>query len=638
MLSRTRHYDAGVPSDRPQNVRARRKTFQDGERKRADYIAKIRTGMTITEACQAVGVTEQTVRKWRERYPMWGVELAMVRAQGRASRGSFDGSFISFRRDYLGMETTWFQARIAHEIENARPGEVTLILIPPEHGKTTLLEDWCTYKLVTDPSFRITVASETVDHGVKILGRVQNRLEPDGPTPRIHADFGPISPEGNRDQVWSARHFDVAGKATSDERDYSMHAVGLKGRVQGTRCDLLLLDDVQDIKSVGSTELYFEIIKQSFLSRPSMFGRTVIIGTRVDEFDVYRKMMDDDLDDHLVRIAAYDIDNSPEWPHPTVKPKEDLPETWAPEGVKFLWPEKYDNDPGDGMHRYRYAALRYRVGETAWARNYMQHPELASNRTFDRDTREKMFDPDRTIIADPRPRTIFDEENRPVGLGPVPVILALDPAIGSVNAVLAAAMHPDVMEVLHVRRNVGLTKYSQIFDVLEEECHQWNTETSFVDMIVVEDKAFQKGLMLDDRMFELQKRFGVRILPNTTGKEKTDSEIGIPAMPTAMWRGEITIPWKPGPSQENMAPLLSDLSIWKPNVPGTKLPQDHTMTLWFAYRKWRIYRNSPVHRPAATDNWRTRRSSPLRTAPRRRSRVTTRPYRGLGRIPQRRAR
>src|SRR4029453_7994098 len=96
----------------------------------------------------------------------------------QGARGYEEGNFVSFRWYYLAMETTWFQNVIADAIEQAEPGEVTLVLIPPEHGKTTLLEDWCTFKLCHDPSFRITVASEKVDHAIKVLGRVRQRFEP----------------------------------------------------------------------------------------------------------------------------------------------------------------------------------------------------------------------------------------------------------------------------------------------------------------------------------------------------------------------------------------------------------------------------------------------------------------------------
>ena len=358
-----------------------------------------------------------------------------------------------------------------------------------------------------------------------------------------------------------------------------------------------------------------------------MFGRTVIIGTRVDEWDVYRLLMDANIDDHLVKIAAYDDGNSPEWPAPTDKPSPDRPETWAPEGVKFLWPDKYDDLPGDGFHRYRYAALRYRVGEVAWARNYMQHPEAAATMTFDQATIDQMKDEARSNITDPHLRE--DGE-------PVPVVISLDPAVGSVNAILSAAMYPKRMEVLHVRRDVGLSKYSQIFDLLEEECHRWSTANSYVDLMVVEDKAFQRGILRDDRMVELQRRFGFRVVPNTTNREKVDPDIGVPSLPLAMWRGEITVPWADKSSRENMEPLLRDLAIWKPGIPGTKLPQDHTMTLWFAHRQWRAVRNNPVHPPADMSTFASR-GSPLRK-PRPRKPMSRTTYRRLGTIPGRRAR
>lgn len=604
----------------------KRADFQEAERRRATAVEAAARGLTLDEIAQSAGVKPDTLKRWTLRFPEFRRDLALARMSMREATKVYDGTFIGFRLAYLGMKTTTFQAKIVEKIEGARPGEVTMVLIPPEHGKTTLLEDWCTYKLCTDPSFRITVASETVDHGIKMIERVRHRLEPDGPTPKVHQDFGPIAPEkGNRTQVWGAKQFDVAQKRQSDERDYSMHAVGITGRVQGTRCDLLLLDDIQDVKSLDMSQKYFEIITQSFLSRPSMFGRTVIIGTRVGEFDVYRLLMDAEIDDHLIKIPAYSESLSPPWPQPKTKPLLEHPETWAPEGTKFLWPDKYDDVPGDGIHRFRYAFLRYRIGEQAWARNYMQHPEAAASMTFDGETTEQMKDQNRSVIT---PIALQQDE------GPTPVVITLDPAIGSVNAVLAAAMYPDRMEVLHVRRDVGLTKYSQIFDVLEEECHRYSTSRSYVAALVIEDKAFQRGILRDDRLVEMEKRFGFRIVPNTTNKEKVDPDIGVPSIPLAIWRGEVTIPWADEASQRNMQPLLDDLHRWRPGIPGTKLPQDHTMTLWFATRYWRGVRDTPIYRQASSEGW-TLRPSPMRKSRPRKLPASRTTYRRLGTIPRR---
>lgn len=613
----------------------------ESQRRREAFIAWVaKTGCTSREACEHFGWGWSTYTGWRNRHEDFGPRVDEARRIARHGRKAYEeGNFISFRRCYLSMETTWFQQQIADAIEAARPGEVTLVLIPPEHGKTTLLEDWCTFKLVTDPSFRITVGSETVDHGEKVVTRVRERLEPGGPTPAIAKDFGPFAPESTKSsQVWGQRRFNVAGKRISDERDFSMNCVGITGRVQGTRCDLLLLDDVQDIKSIELSEKYFEIIKQSFLSRPSMFGRTVIIGTRVGEYDVYRRMIDAQLADKVIRIPAYRVSEGPPWPAPEVKPHIDKPETWAPEGIKFLWPEKYDQEEAGGivipgLHRYRYAALRFRVGEQTWWRIYMQRPEAATSMTFDGATTEAMRDPHRSVIADPRPVTNIETERVPVGdRHPVPVIVAVDPAVGGGNGVLAAAARPTMLEVLNCRLDYGLTKYSQIIEMVEDYCFRYSTQESVVSLVVVEDKAFQKGLLQDDRMMEVQRRFGFRLVPNTTGREKVDPDIGVPAMPMAMVRREITIPWADEISRTAMAPLLDQLHMWRPGVNGVKLPQDLVMCLWFAYRQWRGVRDTPVHPIGDSNDFRAARS-PLRHARPRSIRRRT-PYRSLRGGPQ----
>lgn len=572
---------------------------QRQSRRRAErqetFLGHLRAGHKPRAAAELTGVVMGTVQGWRARDVDFKRAYDLVKAGLRMNAKDFDGSFVNFRKLYLGMETTWFQLKAVDAIENARPGEVTLILWPPNFGKTTLLADWCTYKLVVDSSFRITVGSARIDHSIKVLERVRNRLTSEGPTPKIHEHFGPFEPQEGRgtEHVWAAKKFNTYKKMATDEADYSMAAIGITGSVQGTRSDLMLLDDTQSLANYNQTDAIYETIVQDFLSRPGIFGRTVIVGTRVGEFDVYRKLIENEIVDHLINFPAYNVARSPTWPALSVKPDDRKPETQPPDGIEWLWPEKFPPD--------RMAALRWRVGEPAWARNYMQHPEAATRMTFPKEVTDQMADPFRSALADPQL----------VGRDRVPVVLSLDPAIGGGNATLAGAMRPDRLEVLDCRVDFDLTSYSQIFDILDDYAWRFTTPTSRIEEVVIEDKAFQRGLLQDDRLQEMQRRFGFRIVPNTTGREKADPDIGVASMPSSIRRGEITIPAATDDDGERMSPLLAHLHQWRPNVPGNKLVQDLVMALWFAWRRWRAQRDVPLHRAPQTQQFHSR-PSPLR--------------------------
>jgi len=333
------------------------------------------------------------------------------------------------------------------------------------------------------------------------------------------------------------------------------------------------------------------------------------------------------------------VSTSVYWPAPALKPQLEDESTWAPRGVKFLWPEKYDDDTGFAgrhkeLHRFRYAKLRFQLGEKTWWRIYMQRPEEGDLFTFDRKTTEAMYDEKRTIIDELPPMKAPDGTDMKV-----PVIVALDPSLGGGNGTLAVAGYPDRMEVLHCQLNYDLTKYSQIIEQVREECSRWSGANSYISAVIVEAKSFQKGLLQDERMEEVQRYYGFRLLPNVPLQGpggKVDSDIGVRGMPLAMRRQEITIPWADEFSRENMGTLLEQLWQWQPGKTGAfrssnhhgshnDIPQDLVMCLWFAWRYWRsAVKDSPTWAPVdkASEQFSSR-PSPLR---RRRSRIVTRRY------------
>ena len=265
----------------------------------------------INDACLIAGVTRSAYEKWRQRIPDFAAKADACRIKALENTGveiEEDSSFQIFRREYFGHESPWFHLRAIEAYENTPPGNITLILWPPEHGKTTLAEDYFCYKLATNPEFRITVGSEGQDMARKILGRIRTRMEPTGPYPRYVAKFGPFVPQNasgrKTAQAWGADYFNVYKKSRHDERDYSMVSLGWRSKIAGTRTDHLHIDDIQSRVSLNLTEQMFEIFRQDWLTRPGENGRTSINGTRVGEDDFYEQLMKE-IDSDILRVIKF---------------------------------------------------------------------------------------------------------------------------------------------------------------------------------------------------------------------------------------------------------------------------------------------------------------------------------------------
>lgn len=514
--------------------------------------------MRVMETLRLLGIPKVSFDRWRQNDPVFKEYCEMAKLiRGGPNNGhrwmkkedpADPKSFTDFRKRYFGFSTFYHQAQIKAAIDSTPPGGVTMVLVPPEFGKTSFMEDYCNWKVATNPDVRITIVSEGQPHARKILNRVKRRMVDKRIAPAYINDFGPFLGDTHRTEgrPWSADFFTVAQSA-HDERDYTVEARGWRAAIAGTRTDLLLVDDIQSRRSLNQTQQMLETFRQDFLTRPGKEGITVIVGTRVGIGDFYEACLLEGIVDQLVELPAVDKDG-----------RSLCPEMWPDEAL---------------------IAKRRKVGEATWWRNYMQAPKKAGNQTFTKAMVEGACDLGRRLGE--------------VRSGIVKVC-GLDPAIKGRTALCVAAYSTNRFEVLdaYSEGNLGSTEAILARVDAAAALHRFDT-------LVVETNAFQHGLLEDLRLQALSREHGFRIVPHLTGRNKLDEDLGVARIPSSFTMGEMSIPYGDVSAVERMDQFIEELYNWRPHESGTRLRQDIVMAFWFCWLQWNAHRQGAITKPKA---------------------------------------
>ena len=522
-----------------------------GRDRRNEFVEALHeTEGSIAKALQRTEWSRPAYQKMRERLPEFAAKVDAAR--GLDPRGfEFTGDFAEFRKEFFGFDTSWYQHLIVEALQDNKGGggSITMILLPPEHGKTSILEDWNSFMLAMDPNVAITVGSERQEMARKVLRRVKHRMEDGGPTPEFIARFGPFAPQKRGahfrgHQPWGADFFDVWKKREHDEREYSMQALGISSQIAGTRTHLLQADDITSLKNYNQTDKIVEVFRQDWLSRPGTTGRTVILGTRVGEMDFYETMESEGLVDSLIKLPAINDDG------------------------EYLWPERYSERD--------YERMRRNVGEDAWWRNYMQKPRAVGDATFTEEALEKAC------------RSWITLDN--AALPGYPIYVGIDPALGGICAISAWQHAANELRLVAARTISNLSRAEQIMQELEAMVLMLRDPAKeiFVSDVIIETNAFQKGLANDERLQILADRHNFSVRPHVTGKNKHDEMIGLAQMERSMRQGQIVLPF--GDDDKTRAivePLLQEMRTWRPDKRGNRLRQDRLMSMWFVWILWR---------------------------------------------------
>lgn len=547
---------------------------------RAEMLDLVTSGSSISEARSIAGVSEGQYEKWRARFPQFRQSIDDARrVLIPFTVEDWDGDTASFVRHYFHMEPADFQLDWYDSIENMRLGDILLALWPPGTGKTTSFENYANKVLAVTPETRFTVGARAQKISKKVLNRVRNRMEPDGPTPEYVRDWGPFVPQfgmGRKpNQPWGDTEFNVYKKSVHDERDFSMQAIGRDTSVLSTRCDHLHIDDIQDVKTLGLTDQILDIVRQDWFSRPGEEGKTTIAGNPIADRDVLSELEDDPDLVGILHTKKY----------PMIVTDQVTGEQ------RPLLPKKHTME---NLER-----LAAKAGPARWARNYMMDRSGGGiDRIFDEDAIEASKDYSLSLVDHHAPERSA-------------MYVTVDPALGGWNCIMALEIRKvmvgeamrDQMVIREIREVKGLRSNEQIMEQLGMTIARQRGFGCHITDVVIEEMNFQKGLVNDERLAELKKEYGFALRGHLTGWNKYDPEVGLASMVTNLRAGDLVLPWADDTTTRiEVGELVTQMRRWKNGLRGNKVRIDRLMTLWFGWILWQNRHKRPTEQQEA-EKW-----------------------------------
>ena len=562
-------------------------------------VALIQDGVTVEDACRAVGKSVKSYEYYRASDPQFkeAIDLSRViqKRKGIVSDDDAGISFEDFRSKYLNSQTFDHQRNVISVLEEGEPawlhGNMTyekgfknyvLVNMPPEHAKSmTVSIDYVTYRIVTNPNVRIKLVSKTQAMAKEFLYAIKQRLT----SPQwaeLQRRYAPVEGFKATADKWTADSIYL--ERDSGEKDPTVQALGIGGQIYGARADLIILDDCVTLANASEYDKQIRWIQQEVLTRVGPTGKILVVGTRVDPMDLYREM----------RNPERYPDNKSPWTYlamPAVLEFKDNPKDWV-----TLWPKSdrpWDSDETlpdeEGLYpRWSGEHLRKRRGlidPKTWAMVYQQQ-DVESTAVFAPECVRGSVSGMRAIGP-----LIPGAPGNPTSLSNQYIVAAMDPAMSgdTFSVVIAGDRTTGKRYLLEASRMPAPTP-QQIRDLIKG----W-TEKYQPKVWAIEKNAFQLFLTQDEEINRYLSSRGTRLVSHYTGANKMDAEFGVASM--AGLFGSVDSQGKhmknnlldlPRADNEHIKALIEQLITWSA---GTKNKQDGPMALWFAETQMRDYIN-----------------------------------------------
>ena len=572
-------------------------------------------GMTVEQAVSSAARTLKSYEYYRRTDKVFADKIDRTRlglkSKNFAEVEAVDLSFADFRKKFLHQHTFPHQQNLADVIEANPPSwhhpsmkyekgtadNRILINIPPNHAKSiTITVDYVTWKVVTNPNFRVLIVSQTQQLAADFLYAIKQRL-----THPMYEALQTAYAAGvgfnSKSASWQATRVVFGDELReSSEKDPNIEAVGIGGQIYGKRADMIIVDDAVTLKNANEFEKQIRWLTQDVRSRLNPTGKLVVIGTRVASVDLYKELRNPDRYPgglvpwtYLAMPALLETDEDPDkwvtlWPYSDQPFDGQTDEHKTEEGLYPRW---------HGRHLYN---ERQAMDASTWALIYQQQ-DISDDAIFDpvcvRGSIDGMRKAGRLVPGNP---------GHPRDLNGFSIVCGLDPAMVGDTAAICYA----VDRITHKRYIVDAIKItrpspSQIRQLIID----W-TNLYTPGEWIVERNAFQSFLTQDEGIRQFLATKGTILREHHTGNNKWDSGFGVASMSTLFGTKQAdgkhhrdNIIHLPSDQTENIKALIEQLITWSPTTKGKT---DMVMALWFCEIKAREWLNVGLHQKHHLNN------------------------------------
>lgn len=531
-------------------------------------------------------------------------------------------SLIKFSQDYLGFKNNWHHEffylclenlvyqdkkdgkfyknwRLDRSVPGIKPegkkpkkpinNRFILVLSPRFHSKSTVFSFvYPLWEIVNNPNIRILIVSANEYIARGFVRQIQTQLEIND---KIKEDFGQLQPR--KAKKWGEKAFIV--ERDTIEKDPTVSAAGLMGKIVSKRADIIILDDIIDLESARTEKLrnkvleWYEKVLYPILTEN---GRMIVVGTKWFKGDIYDVIETNKPFDIKIKLKAllYDSAYTNSFLNPrkerlaldadkvfSVGVKRALPGYRKSVHTGVLWPDKWSYE--------KLQEIRRDISDSSFYSQYMNEP--VSN--F-----ESFFKKDKVDIAYKKGNNIslpnsWDNIHYPPHFPHVQLVVAMGVDLAASQDKRADNNAIAIWGLAHngTRYLLYLEEFKGTFDEVKEKIITLYYLFNPIK-VVVESNVFQQ--LLAEQLGQEIDVEGIK----TTSVTKFDEQSGLYHMQMLFDREKVVIPAAMLLTSSNkeakarqgfVQKFYEDLTTY---VMGDHTP-DMIMASWFAFRALREY-------------------------------------------------